>query len=313
MAILGPHGLKLHSPFTDALSVTVPFEHSDELQASCRPLLSELGASECSGGYWKVPPLSALPDGRIVSQAGHREGGVLFKRYGPVLQAQTSGSALRSMRTVGLADHWLSVFGSFPHRITRLDATVDLQRPAGPLVMALHAHTSAHGLRLGRKLTPPSNCRSLLRTSHYEPTVPTGTVYIGNRGSSGITGTVYDKRNEVLDRGGWDPGDLLRVEISFDKDVGCSLRDAARPGPLFWTYAGQLLAPPADFTPWQRGPDLSFELEKLPPLDPVVRITRACERNEGLRTVIYFSDDLGIERRHLWGYMNHAHPVRGQL
>jgi hypothetical protein len=138
--------------------------------------------------------------------------------------------------------------------------------------------------------------------------VETGTVYIGRRGKSEITATVYDKRNQVLDYDGDDPGDLLRVELSFSGQVGCSLRDASLPGRLFWSYAGELLDPPPEFEPWEKG-DPGFDLEKLEPLDPVVQITRACERNEGLRTVIRFSDKLGIVRKHLWGYMNHAHPL----
>jgi hypothetical protein len=111
----------MHSPFTDALSVTVPFEHADELQASCRPLLSELGASECSGGYWEVPLLKTIPDGRCVADGSGQKGGVLFKRYGPVLQTQTSGTTLRSLRAAGVTNHWLSILASYPHRVTRLD------------------------------------------------------------------------------------------------------------------------------------------------------------------------------------------------
>lgn len=308
MGILGPHALKLHSPFCDSLNVTVPFEHSDELQASCRPLLSELGASEGSGAYWEVPHLKTIPDGRCVVDGSAAKGSVLFKRYGQVLQIGTSGTALRSMRAAGLFSHWLSVLGSYPHRVTRLDATVDLVRPAGPAVMTVYAHVRAHGLKLGRKPTPASHCRGLLRAALYGGAVETGTVYVGRRGKSEITATVYDKRNQVLDFDGDDPGDLLRVELSFSGQVGCTLRDAALPGPLFWSYASELLSPPVDFVSWDKG-DGGYDLEKLPPVDPVVAITRACERNEGLRTVIRFADRLGILRKHLWGYMNHAHPV----
>lgn len=312
MGILGPHGLTLHSPFCDSLNVTVPFEHSDELQASCRPLLAELGASEASEGYWQVPPLKRILDGRVVadlpSLRWQSPGSVVFKRYGQVLQVGTSGTTLRSMRASGLFLGWLSILASYPHRVTRLDATVDLDRAAGPAVMAVYGHTRAHGLKLGRKATPASHCRGLLRAALYAEGVETGTVYVGRRGKSEITATVYDKRNQVLDLGGDDPGNALRVELSFSGQVGCTLRDVAQPGPLFWSYAGELLAPPSDFLPWERG-DGGYDLEKLPPIDPVVAITRACERNEGLRTVIRFSDSLGIVRKHLWGYMNHAHPV----
>lgn len=312
MGILGPHGLTMHSPFCDALNVTVPFEHADELQAACRPLLARLGASEASEGFWQVPPLKVGLDGRcgadLAALRWQRPGSVVFKRYGQVLQVGTSGTTLRSMRADSSFLDWLSILSSYPHRVTRTDATVDVLVPASGPVLALHDHAKRDGVRLGRKRTLPSHCRALLRAAHYAEGAETGTVYLGAYGRSEITGKVYDKRNEVLDKGGDDPGDMLRVELSFSGKVGCTLRDVAAPGPLFWNYVGELLDPPSEFVAWDRG-DVGFDLDKLPPVDPVVAITRACERNDGLRTVIRFSDGLGILRRHLWGYMNHAHPL----
>jgi hypothetical protein len=313
MSILGPHGLSLHSPFCDALNVTTPFENSDELQASCGPILSQLGATDSGRGHWEVPILRSDGAGSCavdLDETKRKPGSVVFKRWGQVLQVGTSGGALRSMRVAGLFDHWLSILSSYPHRVTRLDAAVDVFVPAAPRVLEAYRYVRVHGLALGRKRTPSARCSSILRTAHYGDgeAVETGSVYVGRYGTSEICARIYDKRNEVLDRGGSDPGDWMRVELTFSGQVGCTLRDASQPGPLFWNYAAELLQPPGGFREWSKG-DTGFDLNKPPPLDPVVAITRACERNDGLRTVIRFSDKLGIARKHLWGYMNHAHPV----
>lgn len=313
MGILGPHGLTMHSPFCDALNVTVPFEYSDEVQASCRPVLASLGAAEGSPGHWQVPPLKVLSCGRVVGDEGalrwQKPGSVVFKRYGQVLQVGSSGTTLRTLRADGSFLHWLSILGSYPHKVTRLDATVDMPVPAADLVMGLYDHVvrQQHGISLGRKHTPATSCRGFLSPSLYGAGRETGTVYIGRYGRAEINAKVYDKRQEVMAHGGDDQGDCLRTELTFSGQVGCTLRDAAQPGALFWNYARELLDPPTGFTAWSKG-DSGFELERLPPVDPVVAITRACERNEGLRTVIRFSDSLGILRKHLWGYMNHVHP-----
>lgn len=312
MAILGSHALHLHSPFCDYLNITVPHELATEVRFSCAPLLSQLGATQVTPDLWQVPPLKRDPTGRpsvdLSALAHEKPGTVTFKRMGQVLQVSSSGSTLRSMRIDGSFVHWLSVLSSWPHRVTRADAAVDLPSPAPPLVQALYAAVRRDGIRLGRKRTPPANCRAILRAAHYDESRETGTVYIGSYGKGEITFRGYDKRNEVLDRGGSDPGDCFRAEFSFSGQVGCTLRDVADPSGLFWHYSSELLDPPPEFTAWTKG-DTGFHLDKLPPLDPVVAITRACERNEGLRTVIRFSDKLGFPRRHLWGYMDQAHPL----
>lgn len=312
MGILGPHGLSLHSPFCDSLNVTTPVDNSDELQTSLRPFLCEMGGSEDGEGFWSVPVLVGASPGSCgvdLSETARQRGTVVFKRWGQVLQVGTSGRALASLRAAGLFGHWLSIIASYPHRVTRLDVAVDIRRPAAGSVMGLYRHVRTEGLALGRKRTPAAKCRGLLRASHYvTPPVETGTVYVGRYGSAEICAKVYDKRNEVIDAGGSDPGDWLRVELTFSGQVGCTMRDVSSPGPLFWNYASELLAPPVGFVAWSRG-DTGFDLERPAPVDPVVAITRACERNDGLRTVIRFSDRLGIARKHLWGYMNHAHPV----
>lgn len=302
----------MHEPFCDALSVTMPLEYREEARSSCALLLGELGASQVDEGYWQVPPLCINAEGRCVLDLAaarwQKLGAVHFKKIGQVFQVAASGSTLRSMRAAGLYLHWLSILASYPIRVTRLDATKFLSGPAAPRVQALWAHVREHGLKLTRKRTPPSGCRYFQRMALYAEGVETGSVYVANYGKADVCLKVYDKRNEVMDKGGDDPGDGCQVEFTFNGEIGCTLRDAAVPAALFWNYAGQLLDVPPDQVSWLRG-DTGFDLPALPPLDPVVQITRACERNQGLRTVIRLSDSLGFKRAHLWGYMNTAHPV----
>jgi hypothetical protein len=65
---------------------------------------------------------------------------------------------------------------------------------------------------------------------------------VGHRKTSQLTCRVYDKRKEVLDRTGEDPGhDWTRVEVTVKGKSGDSsgptLRDAVQPSGLFWCYA----------------------------------------------------------------------------
>lgn len=310
MAILGPHASGVHDPFCDYLDVTLPVEHADEVRHLLFPLLASVGSeTRDDGELWHVPHLRKCAGGVEANPGlvGLRPGTVKASRFGAVFRVSASGGVLSTLRAAGLYLHYLSVIGEFSHRVTRLDATLDLPVHAPPRVLALDAETTARGFSLGRKAVPPNQCSAWLGADRRGER--TGLVYVGRRAKREICATVYDKRHQLETRDCPDPGPTLRVELSFSGQVGCTLRDAAAPGALFWWYARGLLDAPAGAPVWDRAGE-GFHLDRPPPLDPVVAITRACERSPGLRTLIALSDRLGITRAHLWGYMNHAHPLR---
>lgn len=160
-----------------------------------------------------------------------------------------SGGFLEVLRRASMYGDYLSAIASFPHRVSMLHATADFQADAPEVIQALKSVAYAGDVSLTRKAVQPSNVQVLLSPNHEG--CETGTVYLGNRKNADVWAKVYDKGHERRSRGFPDPGNLIRVEIAVQSDMGATLRDAYNPHDLFYQFASpSLVTPPPDLLPW---------------------------------------------------------------
>lgn len=260
----------------DYLGVTVPELHSRALQAELRPFLLELGAGEETPGVWRCPG----------------GGTVKLHAWATVVSVGVSGAALERLRGLGAFTSLLSILGAFPHTVTRLDAALDVFEHAPPILETLYAQALAGRIRLGRKALGSRGVKRHLGPALYAEGVETGTVYLGRRGDR-VYLCVYDKRQERLERAELDTGPWVRYELRLDKRVGCTLRDAQDPGPVFWSVmGGQVLPCPEgvpDWVSWAEG----YTLPRYEAPEPSERLRRACERSEALGGLCQLALPLG--------------------
>lgn len=228
-------------PFADYLNLSFDKELESLVVDEAMPFVDLLGCSADA----KVPGLFR----------GRSGGAVKFGRRGRVATVSLSGQVLGDLRQQRLFEGYLVAMGAFPHRVTMLHATQDFLVPDPPAAYELVKRLAYAGqLQLTRKWIGPETVR--LASGLAREGVETGTVYMGRRQNADVWAKVYDKRQERVDKGYADPGPLMRVEIALMSDVGCSLRDAAVPGPVFWHHCERLLRfRPPGVAAWCRGGD----------------------------------------------------------
>jgi hypothetical protein len=199
----------------------------DVLQAAgAECVTSEDGASVWSVGH-----------GKFVLQCR-----AAFHRY------SASGAVLEHLRACGRYMDYLSALSGAPHAVTRLDAAHDVLTDAAPIIRKL------------RKIYPQECClsRKALRTKSILETRPdgleSGTWYVGHKSRGRVTARVYDKQLQMLNVYHLEIPPTARYELTFKRDICTTLRDAAEPARLFWSYASPvLLKRPAGIPDWVSG------------------------------------------------------------
>lgn len=152
----------------------------------------------------------------------------------PVYVVSVSGLALMFIRAQGCLGNFLEVFRHRPHRISRLDAALDVHGLDGArFVVPLHKKLRRRGIRIGQRRAP-------LRVYFGDDARGdlTGTLYIG-ADSARVRYVVYDKRHEQICKGHSDYSAWVRIEGRFrggDQGVAISLQDVADPTALFWAH-----------------------------------------------------------------------------
>jgi hypothetical protein len=169
-----------------------------------------------------------------------------------------SGKPLAYARAVGVFDELLCLLASAPHRVTRLDAALDVACDAAPVVGRLWRKYPRE-VRLTQK--PVRTC--MVSNTRFDGVV-TGSFYGGQRGSPGVACVVYDKANEVFERQGEVIPFTARYEIRCGRTAGASLRDASSPESIFYEYASPaLLRRPAGIPRWEKHEGFGWESSKL--------------------------------------------------
>lgn len=249
------------SPFCDYLTVTAAEEFWLALRAAVVPELDAAGLSlESDSGS---VALWVAPGGLGVVRAERKRG---------VRVLSASGGVCGLLRGCGRWLAYLGAIATVPHRVTRLDATVDLPVDAPAVIEAVAALGRSGAVSLTRKAVRPRDVLTLL--GQRWDGLLSGTVYLGAR-QADVRLTVYDKRQERVERALLgDPGPLTRYELKLRSGTGVTLRDASDPAAVFWHYmpAG-VLAPPSPAPVWAPAA-VGYVLERSPALSPAERLYR---------------------------------------
>ena len=182
-------------------------------------------------------------------------------------RASASGAFLAGLRTVGLYRDFVNILGSVGHKVTRLDAALDVHADAPPILVAL-CSIYAGSFSFKRKAL---RTKTIFETRVLDG-AQTGTWYAGHMSKARVSCRVYDKQQERLNCG-IVISPLTRYEITFRKDYGCSLWDALMPNSIFYTHSSDLVSPPASgyaswssrgLVPWVSEPvDTDLTLDKF--------------------------------------------------
>ena len=286
--------------FCDYVSCTTPREHYPEVSASLLELL------RAAGGH-------AEQDGLL--RLGERGTFKHQVKYGVGVYS-LSGDALaelrRSRAVFDWLGEWLTIIGAYSHRVTRLDAAVDIPAEASAVVGRFYQRARRGRVQITRKSFRPQEVKRWFGPAVVDGR-ETGTVYLGARGKRDVTVRVYDKRNEVLqrvvdDHGPLtpellalnDPGPLVRYELEFGRKVEKTLRDVYEPAKLFWHYARESLLPglePADVGSWEPHA-VGFSVPRSESL-PAEQLRLLLDTSKDIQRAVVLADRCGLNGRDL--------------
>ncbi len=222
-------------PFTDYLNITSPKDNGELILRTIQPYLDSLGMSEVNQGVYTLP-----------------EKGGTFKHSirGKVAIFSASGGFLEALRRSGSFNHYLAEFSNFEHRISMMHATADYRVDAPPVIEAVYQLGKTGSLNLTRKAVDPSKVFKV--NSPGRDGRDTGTVYLGDRKNADVWAKVYDKGQERFAKQSVEVGQIVRVEIAVQSDVGATLRDASLPRDIYFQFASRsLVEAPPDFKGWE--------------------------------------------------------------
>lgn len=241
-------------PFADWLDVTFPpgSDLPDQVQLLFDGLLCPVASDDGKG--------------RIFIDTGG--GKAVIHRTQDYCRVSLSGGVLRFLRGCGRLHEMLGVMASGPHKVTRLDAACDYAVDTPPVIEWLSSRFPDDRVCFQRKAI-----RITRLLSRRDDGCLTGTWYAGHRSSARVTARVYDKQHEALERRGEVLPPLTRVEFTFRKDHGCTLRDVAMPASLYYQFASpKLVERPHGVPDWYphgegwesrpKAPKLPYELFK---------------------------------------------------
>lgn len=256
-------------PFCDWLDITAPTAEEDRLTKSLGVLLCAAGAEKVDDGYYRM-------------NGGSVKIGVKYR----VFRVSVSGSAIRLLEVQGLWGSFLSEIGDGPHRVTRLDAAIDLPLDGADALASLRSAYPRGQVRISQRairVTEMTCTRADGRT--------TGTWYAGHRSGAEVTCRVYDKAQQLLDTRGETIPPRTRAELTVRK--GGTLRDAMEPARIFWHYmAPAILTAPSGVPEWSSGWAEGWTMEKVDIL-PAQRLKNRIERSPELAAIIELADSLG--------------------
>jgi hypothetical protein len=271
-----------YRPFCDRLTVSVPRTRDAALKDVGDFYGSALGGVPTKPGLWLLPM-----------------GGTFCYRVWPsAATLEASGRALRALREADLFGGYLMDLGQLPLRVTRLDAALDLPKPAAAELHRLYDKAVTGRVRLSRKAVDKSAVVKVFSRPRYdgEP-LDTGTVYIPSRRRSRSDQyvTVYDKRQERLAKGCDDPGPLTRYEATAARGLGATLGDAYDPTAIFWhIVAPDIMKAPPGVPQWTPGGETWHLGPKTPPT-PAERLQRFLDSPAGIQ-LAKLADFDGAER-----------------
>lgn len=267
--------------FCDFLTVTCPADEWAELRPALEAVLDEVSCESPREGVY------ICPSGGWV-KVGRRSG---------VVWIQATGGVLQALREAGAYMAYLKAIAGHSHRVTRLDASINLAVEGQKEIPRLYLVGIEGKAKLSRKAVRPSSVSAIITPSLFDGQ-NTGTVYFG-RCTAEVRLTAYDKREHVRQKTGEDIGPLMRYEVKVSDKMGASLRDASEPTAMFWHFASpSVLEAPAGVPEWEPFRDGGFELNR-PPMLPYARLKRRVESSRELARLVELADECGPKGRDL--------------
>jgi len=209
----------------------------------------------------------------------------------------TSGAFLSDLRAVGMLNNYLCSLvshpelGYMPHRVTRLDLTVDeLSYPPDKLDRA-YALGVGGQVSLTRKAVKSSSIKKIYSPVLYDDSGrDTGTVYFGHRATSKVRLTCYDKTQERFAKGVVIPP-TTRYELGVTGDMAISLKDAANPAPCFYNFMPSNLLSKPFMVEWQASGE-GYVLERRECL-PSVKLEARMQQSSELKAQLKVASQVG--------------------
>ena len=212
---------------------------------------------------------------------------------GRFVKIEITGQGAAFLRSHGYFGEYLSLLGSSPHTITRLDAAHDFDMD---YPIALDQYFTLYPdwtLPLSRKGYPVEK--------RYEAKRPDGklssTLYVGRRGRTKYYLRMYDKAFERMCKGQVRVEEPLtpqtRLELECAKEVGCSLKDAFNPAPLFYHILGGLFfrQVPDEVADWDADSSFQWSSPPRPKDHPAVRMKKLADESPDLRQLLALAQE----------------------
>ena len=265
------------TPFCDWLDVT--FGPNDCPYPELNRMLLSAGFEvlQADGGFYRYAVSTPDPSAR---------GSLVIELRSRWARVSASGGVCAFLRSSGLWMDYLSALSSSPHKVSRLDAALDLAMDGADLVDSMRRRYASGSVSLGRKAIPTSVMLSV-RPDGRE----TGTWYAGQRTRARVTARVYDKAQQMLAKHGCLVPPTGRVEVTLRE--GVTLRDAAEPTACFWYVAAStLLKAPEGIPMWKPNTDLGWTAP-VREFDAAAVLRRRVDALAELDALAMVADDLG--------------------
>jgi len=176
-----------------------------------------------------------------------------------------------------------------PHKITRLDASMDVYGDAAPVIQGLWNRYQQGPVNLSGK---PVKCSAIL--SAREDGQVSGTFYAGDMKRVEVGARVYDKKLEEWDRRRTQIPPTTRYEIVI-RTGAVTVGDFLNPAPVFWHYAvpGLLPSMPAGGRSWTPGNDFTWSAGPRKPVNYAQRITDTLAFSVDLERAVNYAKLMG--------------------
>lgn len=188
--------------------------------------------------------VNTIDSGKFIFRSPDLRGVIKISESSKFVRFSISGACIDHLISLGAWDECLSILASSPHNITRLDICLDVECDGADLVQSMRDMCTAGHVNLGRKSISTAVILST-RGDGRE----TGTWYAGRGSSSRLTARVYDKAYQMLQRHNLVIPGRGRIELTFSKYPGITLRDASVTDPLFYHGASPALIVKPDSVP----------------------------------------------------------------
>jgi len=271
-----------NSIFTDFLSVTFNPDHFEE---------QELIIFLCSCGYHLDKSQESVL--KFQFELDPLRGFCGLKKTSSWVRFTASGKALDYLRKLGQYENLLFHLSTFPHTVTRIDATIDVPRDFPAVLRAIKRQYKDGSVKLGRQGLKVTTTLSKRDSDGLN----SGTLYIGGRRNQ-VYAKIYDKTLEMFDRFKITLPTTTRYEISFRSTVGITLKDAHDPTSLFWMYGEQLLLKkPKGVSEWVSGGEYIGWRKDMNEVLPYDKLRRSIEESQALNSWKVVADSMGANGR----------------